>query len=411
MGNNTVKLLQPFPNGWKKSIYVFPIKNLDMVQQQLQTIEDAVFFVPIFDDENMDPDEQRSMEWKENAINFSDILFFWLPSDIEVGELAKVCAVFGRWANSGKVVLGIEESQATAQKFGRLEYHARKEKITVHRRLEDCIADCQNRLQGGQMRTEGQRYVPLHIWNHPSFQFWFKRMTSVGNRLDGATYQWANFQADGPSDIKQWVMQVNVWVKDEDRNKSNEIVLACNNAIEVFVYHIPEDTAGLNPLDCEVLLVDAFRPSAMTKNCRVLQLLGGQQIMFENMTEEVKNVLQTQAAIDLGNNFERRVRVHCPRQLAGTTCTQQGHLYSLKLTKEERDNLPRADLSSEAAPDSTAKIYKLRDAVEKELFDWSTLGMMHSVLHEALLHDKGEQDVSANSSGNFVKKGVRDALH
>jgi len=279
-------LLGTIPPDFERSLFVYTTPQLfSEVRQELQQslqLSTAVF-LPFSEDSSTRPDAKTALEWEETAIAISDIIMFWLPNSCTVDDIARCSVCFGKWASSGKVIYGrevqpgkeIPMEEEEIKRFGYIDSLAKRECVAKNASLQDCIAEYEKKTKNGVLRREGERYVPLHIFNHGAFAAWYAGMKRVGNRLDGCNFEWAFRVGPNKAFVLYWVLHVNIWVSSENRHKSNEIVLARGDIKCVFPYYIPKNVPNMTEMDCEIVLIKEFRSPARTEDCFIHELPGG----------------------------------------------------------------------------------------------------------------------------------------
>jgi len=407
---STIHLLQELPTEFERSLFVYTSqKCLDEVQRALQhtiNLKTAVF-LPKNGNQKVYPNTTDAIDWENNAISISDVIMFWLPDAISDEELAQCSACFGKWASSGKVIYGRDTSTVSSKnsakpsatgevrRFGYMDNLAKREGVQKHSSIDDCLTEFLKKTKDGAIRRAGERYVPLHVYKHVAFSNWYAGMQKVGNRLDHATFEWAFRVGPNKAFTLFWVLHVNVWVKSEQRNKSNEIVLARGDIKCVFPYYIPKVRGfrKLTAMDCEIVLIKEFRSPARTEDCFIHELPGGSAFKAKDPIQEAIDELRQETGLDIdAKNPEQRGRIidHGARQLAGTTSAHQAHLFSVELTANEMRHC-RAQAKSgkplgnaQETEMTYVEVYKLKDIIKSNVIDWTTLGMLHLVLHEAV---------------------------
>jgi len=344
----------------------------------------ALVFLPSADANSNDP--SKLLAWEESAIAVSDIILFWLPGSSTDAEIAYCSVCFGKWASSGKVVYGGDSSPNML--FGSLDSLAAREMVTKHSSIDECIADFVRKTQNGVARKDGECFVPLHVYNHVAFSKWYEGMKKVGNRLDGANFEWAFRVGPNKAFTLFWVLHVNIWVKAENRHKSNEIVLGRSDIKCIFPYYIPNNISS--EMDCEIVLIKEFRSPARTDDCFIHELPGGSAFKAKDPIQEAIDELRQETGLGIDASGKDRVKDHGARQLAGTTSAHQAHLFSIELKAAEIEHCRKAAatkkvMGNAAETEQTyVEVFKLGDAIKSNLVDWTTLGMLHHVLHEAL---------------------------
>lgn len=83
------------------------------------------------------------IQWETDALTAATTLMFWVPRELtpDRNGYPRMVALttnveFGMWMRSGKIILGYPHS---AVKMAYLEWHARKENITISHHLRDTV--------------------------------------------------------------------------------------------------------------------------------------------------------------------------------------------------------------------------------------------------------------------------------
>jgi 8-oxo-dGTP pyrophosphatase MutT (NUDIX family) len=177
----------------------------------------------------------------------------------------------------------------------------------------------------GAVRRAGEVCVPLYIWESPEFQSWYSNLQAAGNRLDGAKVLHSFFVRGGH--LLAYTLQANVWVSAENRSKSNEFVFTRKDISSVVAYH--EGADGI-----ELAFVKEFRTCVNNAAGVVVELPSGStfkadrtplQVAMSELNEELGICVQD----------EERFRHVSTRQLVATLSAHRVHLYALRLTDEE----------------------------------------------------------------------------
>lgn len=346
-------------------------ETLQYLEQQGYT---GVVYVPEDRSRTFHGDYLGQVDWENKYLNMCDTILFWVPRDMQTLPGLTTNTEFGRWENSGKIVLG---APPAAEHVRYLIHHANIYKAAVHNDpLDTVIAAMQ--LHTPALRANAEREVPLHIWNTESFQRWYANLLKVGNRLDGAKLLW-NFRT-GPNKDKVfcWVLHVNVYVASEDRNKINEFVLARPDISTILMYHRREPLG-----ESLVVLVREFRSPVNNTSGFVWELPGGsshkpgvspEELAAEECQEETGMALEPHRFVQ-----------STARQLAATFSTHKAHLFCVELSDDEVQAL-RDDFGNvhgvEADSERTfVEVLTYDEILAGDFVDWSTIGMIAQVLH------------------------------
>ena len=346
---------------------------------------DGHVFVPEPRDGRVFGDYVDQVEWETSALHQADVIVFWIPRDLKSLPGFTTNVEWGIWADTGKVVLG---TPPDAQKVQYLQHMATKLKVANYSTLDTTLEDAVKSLGEGSLRVGGEAQVPLLVWEHPTFQRWYKSQTAAGNRLDSARVLWTFRVGQQLDKVFFWCLHVGMWITAENRPKTNEFVLGRSDTSSVALLYRPEEEGSSYLWDTEVLLVKEFRSPARTDSGYVIELPGGsakedkgetRRVAIEELHEETSFTLDPNRLKELGT-----------LQLAATLSAHTSTLFYARITKAERDKLVAIAKSGEtfgveADTEKTyVEIFKLKNLVTApemgrgwvSVVDWSTLGMI-----------------------------------
>jgi 8-oxo-dGTP pyrophosphatase MutT (NUDIX family) len=338
---------------------------------------DGVVFVPEPRGGEREKDYIKQVEWEEKHLNMADCILFWIPRELKSMPALTTNTEFGVWQDSGKVVFG---APLEAEKVRYQHYYAAKLGVPISNSLQDTVCEALIFLKDGAKRIDGEREVPLHIWNTPCFQQWYGAQKTVGNRMDGAKVVWTFRVGLGRKFVFFWALHVNIHIVAENRNKTNEVVLSRPDISTVMMYQ-----KATNLKDSIVVLIREFRSPAATCDGFVWEIPGGSSF------KPGGNPLELAAAEcgeETGLCIEPvRVKYHACRQLVSTLSSHKAHVFSVEITPEELDFLRKQKGIAHGVIEDTERTYvevkKLGEIMEEEKVDWSMLGMILSVLQGA----------------------------
>lgn len=380
------------PNTFNKSIFLAgpTPRNPQEVESwrpdAIKILEDKGFDGVVFSPEsqdsksNMDYDDQ--IAWEHKYLNMSDCIVFWVPRDLSLdnnGQMKMPAFTtnveWGTWKDSGKVVFGCP-SDLKARKNKYLKYYADFYKVDGGATLTETLDAALDMLDNSAERTDGERFVPLFIWNTPAFQSWYSAQKEAGNRLDHAELLWS-FRPGFKKFVFCWILKVDVYVASEKRNKSNEFVFARTDISSVCLFKKHEEL-----LKSEIILVKEFRSPATTEDGFIRELPGGSSIKVgEDPKETAAHEVHEETGFHLSPNRIKKCKV---RQLAGTLSAHKSYLYMVELDDEElkwfKSQAGTVHGKLEDTERTFIEVYSIEEILEKELTDWSTLGMILSAL-------------------------------
>jgi len=342
---------------------------------------DGTVFVPEPEDGTWASDYDGQIEWEEEGLNRADCIVFWMPRDITGGNLwsfpmpaLTTNDEWGVWKDSGKVVFG---APADAQKVNYQVYFAKKLGVPIANTLPGVLGAAIDKIGEGSLRTGGECAVPLYIWRKKEFQSWYAAQVAAGNRLDGARVVWTlqvpppAFGLGPPKHLFGYTLHVDVHIGSENRNKRNEVVLFRTDISVVLMYR-----------GNEIVLVREFRSPVRNSAGFVYELPGGSSF---KPGEDPRQVAAHEVNEETGLEIEPvRLVEHERRQLVATLSAHEAKLFSVELTQDEIDRL-RQDHEVHGVVEDTEQTYvevkSLKEILERSLLDWSSVGMILSVLH------------------------------
>jgi 8-oxo-dGTP pyrophosphatase MutT (NUDIX family) len=382
---NVVYAQSPFPESITKSIFLAGPsprgeKGLSWRPEALKTLErlgyDGTVFVPETKEFNQDTYLDQ-IEWEHKALNYADIILFWIPRDLEKLPGFTTNIEFGWWMRSGKVILAAPEG---APKMGYLIESAKRFGVAFFNSFDEAATHAMKMLGDGAERQGGEIQVPLYIWRHVAFQQWYNAQKNAGNRLDGATVEWVFLAGSHRDQLYCWALHVDVWIDSERRHKTNEFVLARPDLSTVVLY-LP----GTLPTQTSIVLVREFRSSASTSDGFIWELPGGSA---KDPKKDPKEVAAEEVFEETGLRIDTSKLVfHQARQLMGTFSAHKAHVYSYEISPEEyrylvdQCGIAHGETSEGTTGERTyIEVRTIEEIVKDNLVDWSNLGMILSVL-------------------------------
>lgn len=222
--------------------------------------------------------------------------------------------------------------------------------------------------------------IPREIWQTPEFKYWYRSQCEAGNKLLGARTVWT-FRSGGTNDgpLWYWALHVDMYIGAERRRKSNEVVLSRPNIAAVALF-----TPAPLLSDATIILVREYRSPATTTDGYVWELPGGSGKPGEDPVELVVKECKEETGFTVGRD---RLTYHGFRQLAATMSCHHAHLFSARLSEKELQSLLKTTrgIPQGIAPNERTFVEALsmREVEERELVDWTTLGMIYAVLNKA----------------------------
>ena len=213
----------------------------------------------------------------------------------------------------------------------------------------------------------------LYIWKLKSFQNWYKAQSEAGNRIDDAELLYS-FRPGFKDFIFMFVLRANIYIKSEDRNKTNEFVLSRPDISTVLLWKREKSFE-----DSEVVLIKEFRTPSTSSDGFVRELVGGSS----NKTDDLQTIAIEEVLEETGFVIKReRLKSLGSRQMCATLSAHKSNLYSVKLTEDElkwfKSQKDIVHGNKEDSERTFIEVYTVKDLLNNENIDWSCLGQIFS---------------------------------
>ena len=329
-----------------------------------------VIFVPEDAGGGMHGTWHDQVAWEERNLHRADVIAFWVPRDLATLPGFTTNVEFGRWYGSGKAVLGAPPD-APGTRY--LRHYADAPVDT----LPDLVRVALDRLGDPARRTGAERDVPLHLWHRTEFRSWYDSQRAAGNELRAARAEWST------RPLFLWILAVEVWIRAEDRVKSNEVVLLRPDAVAVLLYRPGATLAGT-----EIVLVREYRSATRTADGYLWELPGGSGPGTPREQAIAEVAEETGLTLDPAH-----LRYHGSRQVAPTLSAHHTDLFSVELTGAELDrHRTRGDVPYGRVEDSERTFVEVTtygQILAGNAVDWPTLGQLAQVLGRTVLSGAG----------------------
>lgn len=366
--NKTIFLAGPTPRN--NNVKTWRTEAVEILKQLNY---DGTIFIPEDSTGGFKNDYNDQVQWELDALNRTDIIVFWVPRDKEMPAYT-TNVEFGSWISSGKVVFGYPPE---AERIRYLEYLAKSNNVKSYSTLKDTLQEAVNQVGQGALRQNGEVEVPLYIWNTKSFQNWHNSQTKVGNILNHARLLFNARSSLNKENVFFWILQVDVHVAEENRNKTIEFVASRPNATSILLYKLDQDT-----LDTEIILVKEFRSPASNKDAYVWELPGGSS---ENQNEDKLEVVGSEVEEETGFKISKdRIKFIQQRQVNASLLANQVSLFAAEITQEEMQWFKSQKGIVKGKIEDTERTYTevvtLREILENDIVDWLNVGMIMKVI-------------------------------
>lgn len=362
--------------------------ELEWREEAIQILEklnyEGTVFLPIDRNRKLVPFDfsryEEQIDWERQCCKLADKIVFWIPREFRpdfemLGQTTNV--EFGLYFNSNKLMIG-SPNKAVANNY--LKYLSEKEKnLFWYNNLEELLKDTVESLNP-VIRRGVECKIPEYIYSSSQFQNWYQSMKNNNNELVDfeELYSWYMPKA---KKLFLSVFKPSVYIKDEDRIKSNEFVVARTDMSYICAYYRPDNEI----LNSEIVLVKEFRTPVRNESGYVYELVGGSSLKDNSSAlETASHELEEEIGLKIEPD---RFRFIDSRQSASTLCSHKINLYSVRLTKKEIDRV-KEDSENEithGVKEDTELTYSLvatyRDILEgKYPIDFTNLGMIQLVI-------------------------------
>ena len=355
----------------------------DMIFSLEQAGFDGHIYIPIAFNRELKGEDSyiNQIAWEEEARERADVILFWVDRNIEEGFLGLTTNTeFGMDLATSKVFYGRPDS---SDKVRYLDKMYQKFLVSSGRRTKSgCIANSMRQIADDVVdylnsfkkteRTGGETYIPLHVWNLPNIQSWYKSLLESGHKLESAKVRYEFMRRNN---LFLVTLHPKIWIPEENRYKGNEIIISRRDISSILAY-----------TDDEVVLVKEFRSPVNNKEGYVYELAGGSSFdegmnPLENAREEFWE--EVGVYISDINRFHKLDE----RQLLSTVSTHKAHLYGIKLEKEEMEKIKEIAKIKEKQTvildddEHTYIIVSKKEDIAKLPIDFATMGMICSQIN------------------------------
>lgn len=186
---------------------------------------DGVVYIPEPRPDTEEDPHFDAIGWEDNYLNMSDIIMFWIPRDMATLPGLTTNVEWGRWESSGKVVLG---TPPDAPHVRYVRYYAERHRVRIADTLEQTVLFAIEAVGIGAKRTNGERRVPLMIWNTNFFQKWYLNKKKSGAVLHHARLKWYSLFGREWGIPSQWMLQVHTLANEAMSLVDAEFLISTN---------------------------------------------------------------------------------------------------------------------------------------------------------------------------------------
>lgn len=370
--NKTIFLAGPSPRD--QSHYNWRIEALELLKQSGY---DGHVFIPLPRNGQFPSGYDEQVAWEQAGMNRSDVILFWVPRDLATLPAFTTNVEFGQKCRNHNVVLGYPKEAPKCRFLG---YLAEQNFIEYADTLEQTIEIALKMIGDGAKRVGGECEVPLFLWRTPHFQSWLQAQNTAGNRLDGCKVELAFGVGPRKAFLFYWAAHVNIYIKAENRNKENEIVIGRPD-IKHVVGFAPFSVSTI--LDAEVVLIREFRSPSATADGFIREMPGGSSFKPAAPEIDAAKEFEEETGIPMSPD---RLQPLAARQLSGTSTSHKAHVFYVMLTIEEvveaeRKQREKTHQGNIIETEQTyVEVRTIRELLAEPLTDWSNLGMLFAAI-------------------------------
>ena len=305
------------------------------------------------------------IDWHQRALDGADVMMFWWPDDTDLSLMSTSLAA---WNDNRRVIHGTPPETPLSNYLTK---YAVSHAISTAATLAELVSIALDKVGTGARRSAGERDVPLAVWRSSSFQRWYSAQTDAGNTLLGARQVWAFSTGPRQTLLVYWALHVRMYVRAEDRVKSNEVVISRPDISVMALYQ-----RGATIDDTIIVLVREYRSPASTPDGLVHELPGGSTTAETGALDQ--SITETEEETGLAIDAQR-IRAHGSRQLAATMSAHHAYLFAAEITDDELARLRASQAMPHGVGDTERtwpEITTFGELREHRLVDWATLGMI-----------------------------------
>jgi 8-oxo-dGTP pyrophosphatase MutT (NUDIX family) len=259
----------------------------------------------------------NQIKWEQNARRMSDVILFWILRDLDKKAYGLTTNFeLGEDLNTGKVTYGRPDN---ADKCRYTDTCVTEKGLPIFQCLNELIKYSLTFLFNVK-RENGERFIQSSLWKNHNFVNWLQLNKKVGNYLEDAKVITV-FPSILGIDIFSYIIQVNVFIKNENRYKSNEIILSRKDLTSVLPYFKKDGQTY-------IVLVKEYRTPVRNADNYVYELPGGSGNGLENAQKEL--VEETNLNIE-----QSRFQFVNTRQVSSTFSVHTNSIYRVELNEEE----------------------------------------------------------------------------
>lgn len=352
-------------------------------------------------------DYDHQVKWEDLAMARADVLLFYVDRRNGLQGLTTNIE-FGRYLDSGRMVYGRPND---AENTRYLDEQVRKRKRRVcadmpgvtlpnglQHSLKQCVYEALDRLREGAFREGPEVLVPLLFWRAPQFQDWYRNLGN--NELRGfepkavITFNTSRSIHNNDGFLFGFSAWVNVYITDEQREKSNEWIFSRTYTSYVVPYFVDPKTG-----EHKYVLVREFRSPANNPQGYVYELPGGSSTDGKDISPYVNAQKEVEEETGIKIDDISRFRFLGNRQTFATFSTNKIFATAVELTPAEFQQVQHAVQQGTVFGENDEERIKLFIVTESDLVDdydsfpvdYTTLGIIHLAKHLQPIHGEFER--------------------
>lgn len=308
----------------------------------------------------------NQIEWEQRWLNAADVIGLWAARD-HTAKALTTNIEYGQFADSSRMVAGAPE-KALSVRY--IEATERNNNRPFFRDLTEMLTYALDLIgEGVQRHTDwNECLVPALIFRSEQFTNWYDNVLFAGNKLLDFRVKTVMGNYKYLFGFLAWA---NVWITDEDREKSNECIVGRTPTSYICAYHTSERG------EREYVLVREFRTPANNMDGYVFELPGGSSFGDETPLETAAKELHEEIGIKI-DDLDRFMLIDT-RQNFATLAINEVTLYAVELTDSEWEQIKHYVHNGTVLGETDGERIRLvtctDDTITDYPVDWSTLGM------------------------------------
>jgi ADP-ribose pyrophosphatase YjhB (NUDIX family) len=332
-----------------------------------------------FPDYETDPEGYKEqVKWEQKWLSSCDCILFWIPRELSTLPGFTTNVEFGIYYKSGKISIGAPKDSA---KNNYLKVTSEAEGLIWYEDLKECIINALTIIGDGSYRSYDDRYVPLNVWKHKTFQNWKQQL--ITNELNCSVNELKTEYVFIPkmgNKVFFYLMKADIKIGKENRNKDNEFIIGRPDLCTLVVH-----TKTENYKNMKFLLVKEFRSPVRNTSGYVYEFPSGSVCDNKNDVSQALEELVEETGVKL--SIDSNIKFIRDRQCLSTFSTHNNIVYSIEIPEGKMNeievNTNNKFFGLEKDTERTyVEIWTLDRILKENLMDWSMLGILLEIIYK-----------------------------